>query len=250
MRAAGLAPDPWQRDVLLSRAPRVLLLTARQMGKSTTTAALAAFEAIYRPGSLTLLLSPSLRQSSELARKVFDFLRAVPGAPRPVADSACRVELQNHSRVVALPGEESTVRGFSAVSLLIVDEAARVEDSLYHGVRPMLAVSGGRLLALSTPWSKAGWFYEAWSGPESWERVRAAATACPRIPADFLEEERRTLPSSVFDREYLAQFTDSEDAYFRESDIARALSTYVEPLFPEEPAAVLPAPLLLGPEAR
>ena len=233
MRAAGIQPDPWQRDVLLSAAPRSLLLCSRQAGKSTTVAALAAFEAVFKPGSLTLLLSPSLRQSAELFRKVLDFYRAVPGAPRPTADSALRMELGNGSRVVSLPGSEETVRGYSAVDLLVVDEAARVPDSLYHGVRPMLAVSGGRLVALSTPWAKAGWYYSAWTSPEPWERYRITATDCPRISRAFLDEERRSLPPAVFAREYEATFTDAEDAYFRDSDIERALDAYVEPLFPE-----------------
>ncbi len=244
MRAAGLAPDAWQRDALLSSAPRVLFLTTRQAGKSTAVGALAAFEAVFKPGILTLLLSPSLRQSAELFRKVLDFYRAIPGAPRPTSDSALRVELANGSRVVSLPGTEETVRGFSAVDLLVVDEAARVPDSLYHGVRPMLAVSGGRLVALSTPWAKAGWYHTAWTSSEPWERFRVTAADCPRIPAQFLEEERRALPPAVFAREYEATFTDSEDAYFRDSDIERALSSYVEPLFPEV-APLLPAPLFL-----
>ncbi len=234
MRGAGMEPDDWQRDVLLSRAPRVALLTCRQAGKSTTTAALAAHEAIHRPGSLTLLLSPSLRQSSELFRKVLEFWRAA-GCPEPKDVSALRLETRSGSRVVSLPGTESTIRGYSAVSLLVIDEAARVEDSLYHSVRPMLAVSGGRLIALTTPWSKAGWFHTSWSGSEPWERVRVTATDCPRIAPDFLEEERRCLPPSVFQREYEATFTDAEDAYFRAEDIERAFAGDVEPLFLPEP---------------
>lgn len=231
MRAADLAPDPWQRDVLLSDAPRTLLLCSRQAGKSTTTAALAAFEAIFHPGSLTLLLSPSLRQSSELARKVWTFYRSVPGAPRPVGDSALRLELENESRIVALPGEEATIRGYSGVNLLVVDEASRVPDALYFSVRPMLAVSGGKLVALTTPWGKRGWFYEAWTGRDAWHRVKVTAFDCPRIPRDFLEEERRSMPDAWFRAEYLADFTDADGAFFREDDIQRALSSEVAPLF-------------------
>lgn len=233
MHAAGLQPDPWQRDFLLSDAPRIALLTARQCGKSTAAAALAAFEAAYKPESLTLLLSPSLRQSAEIFRKVADVLRTVPNGPRPVGDSALRVELANGSRVISLPGSEATVRGFSAVGLLIVDEAARVPDSLFHAIKPMLAVSHGRLVALSTPWSKAGFFYDAWTSSEQWERFRVTAADCPRIAPDFIEEERRYLPPSVFAREYEATFTDSEDAFFRDTDIAAALESFVEPLLLE-----------------
>ncbi len=73
------------------------------------------------------------------------------------------LRLENGSRIVSLPGTEGTVRGFSGVALLIVDEASRVDDALYHAVRPMLAVSHGKLVLLSTPWGKRGFFYREWA---------------------------------------------------------------------------------------
>src|SRR5205814_433566 len=109
-------------------------------------------------------------------------LYAALGSPIPIAaQSALRLELANGSRVVSLPGTEGTVRGFSGVALLIIDEAARVADALYAAVRPMLAVSRGRLVALSTPFGQRGWFYDAWHSNEEWERVRVTAPECPRI---------------------------------------------------------------------
>ena len=86
------------------------------------------------------------------------------GQPVPVHNlSAMRAEFANGSRVIALPGKEATVRGYSGVDLLVIDEAARVADELYYSVRPMLTVSGGRLVALTTPWGKRGWFFETWA---------------------------------------------------------------------------------------
>ena len=102
---------------------------------------------------------------------------------------------------MALPGTEKTVRSYSGVRLLVVDEASRVDDALYGSVRPMLAVSQGRLVALTTPWGKRGWFYRAWSeGGADWERHRVPATDCPRISPAFLEEERRS--GAVTEQEY------------------------------------------------
>ena len=54
----------------------------------------------------------------------------------------------------------------------------------------MLAVSGGRLIALSTPFGKRGWFHAAWRSAEDWDRVKVTAEQCPRISAEFLVEER------------------------------------------------------------
>jgi hypothetical protein len=80
------------------------------------------------------------------------------------------MDLPNGSRIEALPGTERTVRGFSGASLLIVDEAARVDDGLVYSVRPMLAVSGGSLMMLSTPFGRRGVFYREWTEGEGWER--------------------------------------------------------------------------------
>ena len=66
---AGIAPDPWQIDVLTSRSPRILLNIARQAGKSTVSAVLAVHTALAEPEALVLLLSPTLRQSGELFKK-------------------------------------------------------------------------------------------------------------------------------------------------------------------------------------
>jgi hypothetical protein len=233
MAYAGMPPDAWQSTLLRSRPMRTLLLCSRQSGKSTVTAAMAFHEAMFFGGSLVLLLSPSLRQSQELFRKVTD-LRAKLGDPIAVKEeSALRVEFKNGSRIVALPGTEETIRGFSGVSLLVVDEAARVPDPLYFAIRPMLAVSGGRLVALTTPFGKRGFFYEEWNSENSWERVKVTAYECPRIPAAFLEEERRSLGDWWFNQEYLCTFVDSSSQYFRTEDIDRAFSDEVEPLFPQ-----------------
>src|SRR5262245_36206371 len=97
---------------------------------------------------------------------------------------------------------------FRCVSLLIIDEAARVSDNLYCGVRPMLAVSHGKLIALSTPFGQRGWFYEAWQSGEMWERIRVTAEDCPRITHEFLDEEKLALGERWIRQEYMCSFED------------------------------------------
>ena len=93
------------------------------------------------------MVSPSLRQSSsELFRKFLDYLALLPDIPARNENTKLSIKLDNNSRVVSLPGTEATIRGFSSVSLLIIDEGARVIDDLYLSVKPMLAISRGRLL--------------------------------------------------------------------------------------------------------
>jgi hypothetical protein len=196
-------------------------------------AAVAAVEAIVRPQSLVLLLSPSERQSGELASKSFGYYDAL-GRPVPARKrTELQLHLTNGSRIIALPENEKTIRGYSGARLLVVDEASRVSDGLYRSVRPMLAVSRGRLLALSTPFGRRGWFFDEWQGNGYWERVKITADQCARIPHAFLAEERRALGERWFRQEYLCVFEEMVDALFCYSDIQAALSDDVKPLFKE-----------------
>jgi hypothetical protein len=230
--ALGFKPDRWQAKVLRWSGKRLLMNCCRQSGKSTTAAVLALHEAIYRPGSLVLLISPSLRQSSELFRKVTDLLARLEFKPRLTEDNRLSLALESNSRVVSLPSSEATIRGFSGATLIVEDEAARVPDELYRACRPMLATSGGRLVLMSTPFGRRGHFHEEWAnGGPLWERVRVTAYECPRIPAEFLEEERRSLGDLAFRSEYLCEFTETSGQLFRYDDVVAALDEGVQPLF-------------------
>jgi len=228
---AGLEPDPWQRDLLRSSSDRVLLNCCRQSGKSTMTAIVVLHRALYHPGSLILCLAPALRQSQELFGKVLDFYRNLGRPVSPAVERKLSLELENGSRIVTLPGSEKTIRGFSGTSLLVLDEAARVEDELYFAVRPMLAVSGGALMMLSTPYGKRGVFYEEWTSGRGWERYEVPASQCPRISEEFLEQERASLPPFICRQEYECSFEETEDQVFTTDMIDRAVTNEVKPLF-------------------
>src|SRR5215212_2179940 len=227
----GMIPDPWQRNLLGSSSRRVLLNCSRQSGKSTMSAVLALHRALYHPGSLILCLAPALRQSQELFSKIVGFYRDLGRPVPPQAERKLSLELENGSRIVTLPGSERTIRGFSGAALLLVDEAARVEDGLYYAVRPMLAVSGGSLMMLSTPYGRRGVFYEEWTDGIGWERYEVPASECPRIPASFLEEERKALPARIFRQEYGCSFEDTDDQVFGYEEVQDALDEEVRPLF-------------------
>ena len=230
-RSAGLYPDDWQRDALASEAPRQLYNCSRQSGKSSVAAVIAVHTALAEPSSLILLLSPGLRQSQELFKKCADAYHAA-GSPVPeAARSALRLALLNGSRIVCLPSTETTVRGYSSVRALIVDEASRVPDELYRAARPFLAVSGGRLLALSTPAGKRGWWFHEWSEGVGWERYEISAPQVPRISEEFLSEERATLPDRIFRQEYLCEFTEVDDQLFSYDTVEQSITSEVRPLW-------------------
>lgn len=231
-KAAGIEPDDWQAALLRSSSGRMLLNVTRQGGKSTIAAAIAVHDALFVADSLVLLLSPSLRQSGELFKKVSRAYGAAGQSVPSEAETALQLTLANGSRVIALPGKEETIRGFSGVTRLIVDEAARVPDELYYAIRPMLAVSGGKLIAMSTPFGKRGWWHKEWTeGGSDWQRVEVPASRCPRIPTAFLAEERRSLGPWWYRQEYECQFSETTDSVFSYEEIQHAVTSEIAPLF-------------------
>src|SRR4029077_16686931 len=130
----------------------------------------------------------------------------LPGRPDAAYETLQRLELTNGSRVISLPGSERTVRGLASVDLIIIDEAARVDDDLLAATRPMLAVSNGSLFALTTPAGKPGRFYEPWLKGVGWQRISIKSTECSRIDPSFLDQEREALGPLLFGQEYLCEF--------------------------------------------
>jgi hypothetical protein len=237
-QSAGLegSLDQWQRDVLDAPQSKVLMNCSRQSGKSTTAALLALRVALYEPGSLTLLVSPSQRQSGELFRRVMAFYHALPEGKAPLhAESALRLELKGGSRIISLPGSERTTRGYARAAAVILDEAARIDDQLIASLRPMQATSGAgrKFVALSTPRGKAGWFYEQWlqaAADSTWLRVEIPASKCPRISEEFLAEQLRELGPQAFAEEYNCEFQDDQTQLFTTEVIERAFVSRVKAL--------------------
>jgi hypothetical protein len=227
----GFQPDERQAKVLRSAAKRGILNCSRQWGKSTVTVVKALYRGFTRPGCLVLVSSPSRRQSAEWMRKAKGMVRRMGIAPRGDGDNAVSLLLPNGSRVVGLPRMEDTIRGFSAVSMLVIDEASRVSDEMYEALRPMLAVGEGDLWMLSTPRGKSGFFYETWEhgGPE-WLRVRGPATECAQISKRFLEEQRRVMGVDKFRQEHMCEFVGRGLGVFDRELVEGLLDDDLEPM--------------------
>jgi hypothetical protein len=209
-----------------------------------TVSILALFVAVTTPEGLILVVSPAERQAKELVRVVRGLAARLglstterEQSIAPSAVSMTKVEFPNGARVLSVPGSsEATIRGFSAPSLILVDEASRVSEPTFSAIRPMMvAAPSSRLFLLSSPWAKMGLFYQAATDTTGvWEQHHITLDECPRLSRDFIEEERRTLPHWVFSREYLGEFSDDEQTLFSAELIASALDPTLEPLFAED----------------
>jgi terminase large subunit-like protein len=200
----GVSPQDWQAQFLRAqRGASILVLTARQVGKTTVAAWGMAHTAIFKPGSLSVVACPRQQQSAEAIRKVREMV-LIAGA-KLVTDNVYGIELANGSRVLALPGSDESIRGLTVDGWILVDEAARVPKELVDALRPMRArCPHTRLVMLSTAWSRTDQFWSAWvSDDPSWLRLQATVDKYPDLlPADFLERERRQ-GEDYYKREYL-----------------------------------------------
>ena len=221
--------DDWQAEIARSRGVSRLILASRQSGKSYTTAIRALHEMLFSTSAMILLASPTEDQSKELFRKLTGFYDRVPDAPGVVTRNTTELELQTGARCCAVPGSERTIRSKSAVTLLIIDEASRIDDSLISAVTPMLATTNGDLMALTTPFGKRGWFYDQWRNGTGCERTRKTAADCPRISEAFLAKERHRLGPLMYSQEYECQFIDPGASAFSSELIDACLDRSFEP---------------------
>lgn len=226
--------DSWQQQLVRSPpGSRTIALVHRQAGKTTGAAVAIGHTMLFEPDATTsLALAPTMRQSSELIRR----LRAVlltAGATLNV-DNAFTLEISSGARCVAMPGEnDAAIRGYAVNGVLVIDEAARVSDPLYDAARPMLIrhASTARLLVLSTAWARQGFFYKVWSegSPEDWIKIEASIQTCRHLSPEAVEREKRSLSATVFRREYLNEFDAIERRFFDANSIDAAFGGVAGP---------------------
>ncbi len=227
----GFELDARQTEVLSGSPHRVLLCCSRQWGKSTVAAIAATHHLLHNPRAFVAVISPAEKQSAELIRRVRSFLQMLHIPCHSDGIHRHSVQLPAGSRIIALTSRQSTNRGISAATLLIVDEAAQVPDAVYDAVRPALATTGGAIWLISTPYGKRGFFWEAWAGNGEWSRYLVTARDCPRLSREFLLEELRTRGERRYQQEYECVFHDDAASLFDVSLLLTAVSPNFQPLF-------------------
>lgn len=204
IHATGEEPLDWQEGYLKETRDAVVL-KGRQVGASTAGSVIAIRRARYYPGSLVAIVSPSLKQSTEVKERSKSGLLAL--GEHLVKDSSSIIELSNRSRIMSLPGSSKSVRGWSA-DLLIIDEAAFLDEETFVAARATTAATGGRTIVQSTPMGPFGSFYELWMDPDPrWSKFRVRSDEVGTIDPAFLARERATMTPEKYTQEYEADFT-------------------------------------------
>jgi hypothetical protein len=213
--------DSRQKDLLLRESKQVILNCSRQSGKSTLAALKIVHAACYRQECTIVVTAPVQQQTRELLRKVREFARIAELLNHHKGSKYC-IEFANGSRILGVTANEDTIRGFSSVALLVVDEASRVKEEVFEAAEPMLAVSGGGLWILSTPNGRGGYFYKAWHSSD-WTKLQVTAFECAgRISVQFLHKQREKLGERRFAQEFECQFVELSRGVFDAVSVAKA----------------------------
>jgi hypothetical protein len=234
-RAVIGEPDPWQTSLLRTHPMRneqdqlVLTLVGRQSGKSTTCGCLAYDD--FTRGKTVVLTAPSMRQSTELFRRVLAFKHADPFCPPIVRQT--QTELEAHprhgGRIVAVPASNES-RGLTADTIL-ADETCFIDDDSLLSFWPMRK-SGGRILCLTTPnGTRTGYFYDTFESDANVRRIKAVSTETTR-PERLaqIEFDRRTMPDHKFRREHLCEWVGSGESLLSWKVLERAMNNVEEAL--------------------
>ncbi|MDA8087814.1 MAG: terminase family protein [Nitrospiraceae bacterium] len=207
---------PYQRRWLNDRSQKKIWLAARQIGKSFALSMEAVVEGLEERCN-NLILSSSERQSREVMQKVFSHLRYLKIRSEDVIcaerESRAEVELPNGSRIISLPANPDTVRGFSGNVLL--DEFAFHRDSsaIWKAMYPAIT-RGKRIRVSSTANGRSNMFYRLWTDSD----FSKHETSIHEARAQGLAVDIRALRSGITDpdswaQEYECRFLDEATAF-------------------------------------
>lgn len=221
----GLSLDAWQVEMLDSLSKRTALNIHRQGGKSTMSSLICLHTALFRPGSLSLIIAPALRQSQENFLKIRGFIDQIGKVPKFDESTKLSLKFDTGSRILCLPGgnDGKTIRGFSRPDVIVEDEAAQCSDDLHYAIMPMMATYPDcRFVMASTPFGQRGHYYKTWTENQAWEKFTLRASENPRISKEYLAEMKATIGPYMYAQEFECDFVASNTQLISHESILKA----------------------------
>jgi len=182
--------EPKQKEVLDSASKYLILCCNRQWGKTTTIAIKALHHAITKQDQTIVILSRTKGQAAILIQRAGIFAGRLNLKTRRVMGFPYSLQLPNGSNIIAVAHSGDTSVGNTA-NVLIVDEAALVQDAVYWYVSASVSRTHGKIWIMSTPRRQAGFFYNIWhDNTPKWHRIFSDVTDCPDIDQEYLEMQK------------------------------------------------------------
>ena len=213
----------------------ISVCAARRFGKSFVFSIMAAWAASCNPNYRVLCVSRSQRQSSEMFHTIQNMIMNSPIAECVTRSTQTRMEFTNSSIIESLPGNSyNSLRGVTA-NLVLVDEASFVVPMLFDVIRPVILTTRGRLILISTPNFSSGEFYRSCQPDSEYTKfhfthddVRFSTGEFLVDPEDLAAEAKRFggVNSPGYRREFRAEFSQAENAFFDLESVNDALKEY------------------------
>lgn len=223
----------WKHQAALARstARTRIVCAGRQVGKSRTLAVVALWECFRAPGRMVLVVSATELAARRLLAEVAGLAQAPILRGSVLDESKSELVLSNGSRILSVPASERQVRGWTA-DLLVVDEGAFVDPSVWGAARWVTIARDGRTLVASTPHGpRDGWFAIAYDAgrrrQEGFESFTWPSTLSPLVSREVLAEWRSTMSDRDYGAEILAEWQDDAGGYFTAKEIADATRDFV-----------------------
>lgn len=163
---------PYQEEILdlYTNNRQIIVLSARQTGKSQVSAAYLLWFAIFNDDKTILIASNKNDNAMEMIRRIKFMYERLPHWLKPgiMEDgwNAHKVGFDNGSTIHSTATTENSGRGMS-ISLLFLDEFAfvreTVQDEFWTSIAPTLA-TGGACIITSTPNGDTNLFAQLWRG--------------------------------------------------------------------------------------
>ena len=235
-------PNAKQAEVLDTDAKYLALCCNRQWGKTTTIAIKSLHRALTRPDQSIVILSRSKHQAAILIRIAQRYLPKLKIRLRRVLGFEYSLEFPNGSSIIAVAHNGDTSVGNTA-NVLVVDEAALVQDNVYWSVSAAVARTKGSIWLMSTPRRQAGFFYNIWHNDDKrWTRILSPVTDCPEIDPDYLEMQKRADPIK-YRQDFLCEFIQAADRLTNRETIERMFQVdHGQWWLPEDILDHVPAP--------
>jgi hypothetical protein len=164
---------PFQDKVLnlWKEHPYSVVLKSRQLGISTLAAGYSLWLMLFHKDKNILCIATKQETAKNMVTKVKFMFDNLPSWLKIPADehNKLTLRLNNGSQIKATSASSDAGRS-EAVSLLIIDEAAFIEQigEIWASAQQTLATGGGAIV-LSTPYGTGNWFHKTWVSAENGE---------------------------------------------------------------------------------
>ncbi|MEM4104653.1 MAG: terminase large subunit [Thermoplasmatales archaeon] len=220
IKILNFTPTKYQAQILEDDAERIMIIGARQIGKSTILSIKAIWRALTHNNEEILILAPTFRQAQIVFNKVYEMINKNEFLRRHTKKLTMNeIRLDNDSVIRCLPAgnEGMFIRGYSA-TVVMFDEASLIPDEIYVAVQPSLAVRGAQIIMSGTPYGKRGFMWEIYksekeSKKKKWH-IYTIKSSESFIPKDFLDEMRKVMTREQYAQEFEAEFIDNEGMMF------------------------------------